>query len=56
MAATWDEMRDQLAGRFPRIDPLIDDAKSARRAIKALCRDFGSKASAPACILLGGSS
>ena len=27
-ASTWDEVRDQLAGRFPKIGPLMDQAKS----------------------------
>src|SRR6478752_3931134 len=28
MAATWDQVRDQLAGRFPKIGPLMDEAKA----------------------------
>jgi len=28
MALTWDQVRDQLAARFPRIRPLMDDAKA----------------------------
>jgi putative transposase len=28
VAATWDEVRDQLAGRFPKIGPLMDEAKT----------------------------
>ena len=28
VAAAWDEVRDQLAGRFPKIGPLMDDAKA----------------------------
>jgi transposase-like protein len=28
MAATWDTVRDQLAVRFPKIGPLMDDAKT----------------------------
>jgi hypothetical protein len=27
-ASTWDEVRDQLAGRFPKIGPLMDQVKS----------------------------
>ena len=27
-ASTWDEVRDQLAGRFLKIGPLMDQAKS----------------------------
>jgi len=27
MATTWDQVRDQLADRFPKIGPLMDDAK-----------------------------
>jgi putative transposase len=28
VAATWDEVRDQLATRFPKIGPLMDTAKT----------------------------
>jgi putative transposase len=28
VAATWDEVRDQLAARFPKIGPLMDEAKT----------------------------
>jgi Transposase, Mutator family len=28
VAATWNEVRDQLAARFPRIGPLMDEAKA----------------------------
>ena len=28
VASTWDQVRDQLASRFPRIGPLMDDAKA----------------------------
>ena len=28
MATTWDQVRDQLAGRFPKVGPLMDDAKA----------------------------
>jgi len=28
MALTWDQVRDQLAARFPKIGPLMDDAKA----------------------------
>jgi transposase-like protein len=28
VAATWDEVREQLAGRFPKIGPLMDEAKT----------------------------
>src|SRR4029078_8855402 len=28
MAVTWDQVRDQLAARFPKIGPLMDDAKA----------------------------
>src|SRR5262245_32480567 len=28
VSSTWDQVRDQLAGRFPRIAVLMDDAKA----------------------------
>jgi hypothetical protein len=28
VAASWDEVRDQLAARFPKIGPMMDDAKA----------------------------
>ena len=28
VAATWDQVRDQLADKFPKIGPLMDDAKA----------------------------
>jgi transposase-like protein len=38
MAATWDQVRDQLAGRFPKIGPLMDDAKAEVLAFNAFPR------------------
>jgi transposase-like protein len=38
MGATWDQVRDQLAGRFPKIGPLMDDAKAEVLAFNAFPR------------------
>ena len=38
VAATWDQVRDQLAGRFPKIGPLMDDAKAEVLAFNAFPR------------------
>ncbi len=38
MATTWEQVRDQLAGRFPKIGPLMDDAKSEVLAFNAFPR------------------
>ena len=38
VAATWDEVRDQLAARFPKIGPLMDDAKAEVLAFTAFPR------------------
>ena len=38
MATTWDQVRDQLAGRFPKIGPLMDDAKAEVLAFNAFPR------------------
>jgi putative transposase len=38
MAATWDQVRDQLAGRFPKVGPLMDDAKAEVLAFNAFPR------------------
>ena len=38
MAATWDTVRDQLAARFPKIGPLMDDAKPEVLAFNAFPR------------------
>src|SRR4029079_11569927 len=35
VAATWDEVRDQLARSFPKIGPLMDDAKTEGLAFTA---------------------
>ncbi len=38
MATTWEQVRDQLAGRFPKIGPLMDDAKAEVLAFNAFPR------------------
>jgi transposase-like protein len=38
MAATWDQVRDQLASRFAKIGPLMDDAKAEVLAFNAFPR------------------
>ena len=38
VAATWDQVRDQLAGRFPKIGPLMDAAKAEVLAFTAFPR------------------
>ena len=38
VAATWDQVRDQLADRFPKIGPLMDDAKAEVLAFTAFPR------------------
>ena len=43
VAATWDQVRDQLADRFPRIGPLMDDAKAEVLAFTAFPRVHWSK-------------
>ena len=43
VAATWDEVRDQLADRFPKIGPLMDDAKTEVLAFTAFPRAHWSK-------------
>ncbi len=43
VAATWDEVRDQLAARFPKIGPLMDDAKAEVLAFTAYPRAHWSK-------------
>ena len=35
VAATWDEVRDQLAKSFPKVGPLMDDAKAEVLAFTA---------------------
>ncbi len=42
-ASTWDEVRDQLAGRFPKIGPLMDQAKSEVLAFSTFPRAHWSK-------------
>ena len=43
VAATWDEVRDQLAARFPKIGPLMDSAKAEVLAFTAFPRAHWSK-------------
>jgi putative transposase len=43
VAATWDQVRDQLAGAFPKIGPLMDDAKAEVLAFTAFPRAHWSK-------------
>jgi transposase-like protein len=38
MTTTWEQVRDQLAGRFPKIGPLMDDAKAEVLAFNAFPR------------------
>ena len=42
-ASTWDEVRDQLAGRFPKIGPLMDQAKAEVLAFSIFPRAHWSK-------------
>ena len=43
VAATWDQVRDQLAARFPKIGPLMDDAKTEVLAFTAFPRAHWQK-------------
>ncbi len=43
VAATWDEVRDQLAGRLPKIGPLMHKAKTEVLAFTAFPRAHWSK-------------
>ena len=43
VAATWDQVRDQLADRFPKIGPLMDDANAEVLAFAAFPRSHWSK-------------
>ena len=43
VAATWDEVRDQLAGRFPKIGPLMDEAKTEVLAFTGFPRSHWPK-------------
>jgi putative transposase len=43
VAATWDEVRDQLAKSFPKIGPLMDEAKTEVLAFTAFPRAHWSK-------------
>jgi putative transposase len=43
VAATWDQVRDQLAKSFPRIGPLMDEAKAEVLAFTAFPRSHWSK-------------
>jgi putative transposase len=43
VAATWDEVHDQLAERFPKIGPLMDEAKTEVLAFSAFPRAHWTK-------------
>jgi putative transposase len=43
VSTTWDQVRDQLADRFPKIGPLMDDAKAEVLAFSAFPRSHWSK-------------
>jgi transposase-like protein len=43
VAATWDEVRDQLTSRFPKIGPLMDGAKTEVLAFTAFPRPHWTK-------------
>ena len=43
VAATWDQVRDQLAKSFPKIGPLMDDAKAEVLAFTAFPRSHWQK-------------
>jgi len=43
VAATWEQVRDQLAGRFPKVGPLMDEAKTEVLAFAAFPRPHWSK-------------
>jgi transposase-like protein len=43
VAATWDEVRDQLAARFPKIGPLMDGAKTEVLAFTSFPRAHWQK-------------
>jgi putative transposase len=43
VAATWNEVRDQLADRFPKIGPLMDEAKAEVLAFSAFPRSHWPK-------------
>ena len=45
--ATWDKVRDQLAARFPKIGPLMDDAKAEVLAFTAFPRRTGARSGPP---------
>jgi transposase-like protein len=43
VSSTWDEVRDQLASRFPKIGPLMDGAKTEVLAFTAFPRAHWQK-------------
>ena len=43
VAATWDTVRDQLSGTFPKIGPLMDDAKAEVLAFTSFPRSHWPK-------------
>jgi transposase-like protein len=44
VASTWNKIRDQLAERFPKIGPLMDDARTRGARFQLLPRAHRSKA------------
>jgi hypothetical protein len=47
VAATWDDVRDQFAARFPKIGPLMDGAKSEVLAFSASRERTGRRPGPP---------
>ena len=47
IAAPWDEVREHLAGRFPKIGTLMDAAKAEALAFNASPDRAGQRAGAP---------
>jgi len=47
MAATWEQVRDQVAGRFPKIGPLMDEAKAEVLGFNAFQRAHWRKICPP---------
>jgi len=47
VAATWDQVRDQLGDRFPKIATLMDDAKAEVLAFSSFPRATGRRCGRP---------
>jgi putative transposase len=47
VAPTWNEVRDQLAGRFPKIGTLMDEARPEVLALTAFPDRTGPRSGAP---------